>query len=760
MAQRTFGPVRGAGTQVTEQEGAKPIQPAALGQVGYAGVFEKGDVGKLLQIPTKASFRKKMGSYYDGTLAPDAAIDFLEGASGAGGLWAVRVTDGNELQASIDLFARRATLKTKMGTIKAKNGGRWGGKRYNFVGTAANIGAFTATALTTALASTWKKDQLKGGTLEIDAVVGKSYPIVGNTAAGVITVASDANMNADLVVAGGSNFKYYVSLANGGKAVSVLVRDGEEKPDVEFALDVFVDGKQVKTYPNLSTDPANAHYWINTINDDDGNDEIFVVDSFTGAQVASVRPASYYGVIATVTAELLTATIFDKTNNSPSGGNATFALGAVTDAMLEQTLTLTFTSATAFNVTSDKLGALGSGTLGVAFVSPNKYVPGFTATAGGTPMVASDTIAVRFKPFLKDELIGGFVYPDKVNSPRTRFRIVANDHNTITVAAGSDMTGVGATSDEFMVACLRELAGGRDGIADLTDAHYTQQAFDTTASPFNQLSGKGLGLVKLATPGVTATAVQKAGAAYVEAKNLQYRYEIPDTTVTEAGAEAYVDTTLGRNNYVVVSFPSYGYVADPEGNAGMKLVTLTGQIHGRESSIAKDFDGYHKAAAGIDATLPKVLKLPTGDVALDEEFLNPLGINVIKKARGNFILWGDRTLSVDSEWRFKHQREMMTHYERTLIESFDFIIFAINDEREQAVALTSLRGFFLPEWRKRALRGKTFAEAATIKIDNENNTDATRGDGDLFADISLKLADTVERFRIRISKQGLFEATA
>ena len=328
--------------------------------------------------------------------------------------------------------------------------------------------------------------------------------------------------------------------------------------------------------------------------------------------------------------------------------------------------------------------------------------------------------------------------------------------------AGSDMTA-GATrtgGEEFMVAAPIEMVGGRDGVADLVDADYQNQAWSPATSPFNQIQGKNVGLVKFATPGVYSTAVQQAGKAYVEAKNHQYRYEVDPSKTTEALADAYVNDTLGRSDFAVVAFPSYGYVSDPEapGEGKLKLVPLTGKIHGREARIAVDYDGYHKAQAGIDATLPGVLKLTTEDAILDEEFLNPIGINVIKKLKGNFIIWGDRTLWVDPTWKWKHQREQMSYYEQTLEEAYDWIIFMINDKATQDMARGSLKSFFLPEWRKRALRGDIFNDAATIKIDDENNTDATRAAGDMNAEVVLQLADTVERFVITIGKMGIFES--
>jgi phage tail sheath protein FI len=263
---------------------------------------------------------------------------------------------------------------------------------------------------------------------------------------------------------------------------------------------------------------------------------------------------------------------------------------------------------------------------------------------------------------------------------------------------------------------------------------------------------------------VTSTAVAKGGAAYAVAKNHQYRHEIPSNIVTEAGALNHINSTLGRTEYSRVNFPSYGYVPHPDSASAregkLKLITLTGMTHGREARIAADYDGYHKAEAGVDAILPRLLKLPTGDVILNEELLNPAGIGIIKKKRSNFILWGDRTLHLDSNWKFAHQRELVSYYEHVLQESFDFIIFSINDSLSDKDALSALKGFFLPEWTKRALRGDTFDEAAIIKVDAELNTDAVRAAGDKKASVSLRLADTTERFEITIGKQGIFENVA
>lgn len=768
---RRIGPVRGAGTVIEEQEGQKSISPGALGWAGYGGITEKGDVGELITAATREDYVKKCGSYVSGSLLPDACFDYYGLARGGGGLLLVRVTDGNELESELSLYSRRVP-RAVMGTIKAKNGGRWGGKRRKYSADLSASGKLSNTTLDTEDTTSFTKDQWEAGWIELDAVSNTLYPVIANTALGVITVASNSTMKDDWTAAAApTNLRYYLYLENDQKALSYEIRDGEEKPDTEFGLFVYVDGTLANDWPNLSVETTDSRYWLNIINNDGSNNEIEVVDSLTGALTADDRPANYYGKIAAVTTTVLTSDLSDFDPDVVGDGNGTVALGATTDLMVDQTLTLTFTAPTTANVVSSVFGAAGIVTVATPFNPPagtggadiNRWIPIFTLTAGATAWELDDVATIVYRPFIADSLIGGYLYPDKVNAKKEKYLIIDNDHKTITVAAGSDLTTSGAISDYFMVRAPLELDLGKDGNADLTDADYNNQAWNLGGSPFDRILGRNLGLVKFGTPGVTSTSVQKAGIAYADAQNHQYRVEIPSATVTEEAVEIYVNDTIGRSDFSVYAFPSYAYVTDPEGQSQgkLKLVSTTGMIHGRESRIANDWLGYHKAGAGQDAILPAILKLTTGEAVLNEETLNPLGVAVIKKVKGNFVIWGDRTANLDPTWKWKHQREQMSYYENVLRENFEWIIFAINDPISDKQVLGALKTFFLPEWRtKRALQGSTFEEAAIIKVDAENNTAATRAAGDKNASVDLWLADTTERLRILMSKQGIFEAAA
>lgn len=767
---KVFGPTFGAGVQVREVAGDKPIVPGALGWRGYAGILEKGPTDELIFLNSPDLARRRIGGYVEESQVPDAIYDSFNVAAGAGGVVAVRVTDGNEQKASMKVYCRNGDTLTRVGTIYAHNGGRWGGKQRYYSKDLALIGDLTNTTLDTKDTTGHKTDEWKGGYVQLagTATPTKQYPIISNTSAGVITVASDQTMLDDLNAGTPSDLRYYLVRENEDKAVAIEFLDGDLDPDNEFTLVVYVDGLAVSKYENLSMDPNAARYWVNIINNDTANYEISVEDLWTGAITAAVRPANIYGKIASVTTLILTAIIHDFTISSPGGGDPTMALGTTTDEMVKQKITITMSSATAGAAVSDLFGALGTVTLGTEFnptagsggADKNKFVPPFTITAGGTALSAADVLTINYKPFVADSLIGGFVYPDKVNAKRVKFRIVDNDHVSITADDGSDLTADGAPNDYFMVTAPMELEGGRDGNGDLAATHYIA-AWSTTNSLFNRMFGKNMGLVKLATPGINDTTVQKAGVLYASTKNHQYRMEIPSSITTENEADEYVNDTVGRSPYMAVTFPSYAYVLDPAVTVGgrLKLSTRTGEIHGREARMAVDAGGYHQAEAGVNATLPSIVKLQTGDRALDEELLNPRGIPIIKKVQGNFVIWGARLPSSDPEWKWKHQRELMSYYENVLRENYDWIIFQINSPETRQRALQSLRAYFRLEYRNGVLdQNYEFEQAAIIKVDEENNPPEVRDAGNMMASVSLALPDTVERFIITMSKAGIFES--
>jgi len=778
MAKR-FGPTNDAGTVIIEEESEKTITPSQLGSTGFAGILERGKIGELITCVSKRDMLKKTGGFIPDSLLPDNNQDFWDHSEGAGVLFLCRVTDGNEVKASLTLLDRSDPRNPVM-RFDAENGGGWAGSRDEVVldldAVPADIGE---TTVTLPLAYIVPADKWKGGVLTITDVTTKTYQIVSNTegsgvTAAILTLKADstaltdygAGVDPEVVIESSS-----VDAWGRSRYVSVEIHDGELNPSTEFGCTIYVNGDQVKNYPDLNMDPNSDNYFVNIINEDTSNYYVTVTDLWSPNTVlAANRPANHYGLIPTsgVTTTLLTlaVAIVDTSNIQGTSTIAAFTFGS---KVVRDRLKITYDLAGPTNWTVESQLKMANHTFpdatgGVPYVADNDWSIGFTVTETGP--VDTEYFLVDVYPLRADEAIGGKVFPDVDNFPTTWLRIFDNDETTVTIQVG-DLTVVGADADPYRLEFPQRLEAGYDGIAAV-DTNAYLACFDVDNSKFNDTEGEDYGLIKFATPAVyndlsvaaDADTVQKAGVAYADAKNHQFRLTIPSNVTDEVSAKAYVQDTLGKSDYESVTFPSYASVTDPVLSNRLKSIPQIGAILGRDALTAKNWNGYHKVSAGLDVTFPRIRELPTGDTKLNGEILNPAGISRFRKKKGNYVLWGGRIPASDPAWKFKQHRELMSYYEQVLAINFDWLIFAINDEVEQPKALAALQSFFMPEWKKRAIRGSTFKDAAILKIDEENNTDATRGAGDMYAEIKLRLADQIERFIMVISKQGIFESTS
>lgn len=771
VAIRRYGPVLGAGTTVTEKLSEATIVPSPLGITAYAGIMEKGDPSELIVAISKSDMQRKTGGRTPDSFLPDCNEDFWESGKGAGRQLLVRVTDGTERKSSLILKTREydgagTDAWRNVCQLDAKSGGRWAGADNRRIGEITGSGDLTETTIDTGL--TLLLDEFAGGVLTMAELTGETFEIVGNTTAGVVTVKGDSNLATKFGSGTDNEFTLYkndLDTFGNTKKLAVLVKDGARDPANEFGMEFYWNDEKVLNYNDLSLDPNSDVYYVNVVNDDTLNEEVRVTDLFTGTVVPIARPANQAGDILTGNLAALILTLEWQQTAFDSGNTGVGVMTAVTAKASTQRdfITLEVTDDTTpgsevWSVTSaEQDRTFAAATTAVPYVGPNDFFIDFTIAAGAPAWANGDKIYLTVEPVKPNEVIGGRLYYDTENLPFDSLEITDATPTTVSVRPGNDLTTLSAVGQPYRLEYREGLEKGYDGHSGVVDNNYVE-VFDTDTSLFNQHRNKQLGLIKFAVPGVASTTVQKAARSYGEANNSPYREEIPSNIVTETAAVTWSEDTMGRNDFAQTIFPSWYYVQDRDRPNALKLIPTTGAVHGVEALTARAYNGYHKAAAGTSAVLERAVKLPTGDKVLDQEITDPKGLQVILKKEGNWVIWGDSIPATSTGLKAKHKREQLSHYARVLFENFDWIIFAINDPEQQNVARTALTAYFLPEWKpKRALRGATFPEAAAIKVDAENNTEATIQDEDLNAEIKLRLAETVKRFNLILSTAGIFE---
>lgn len=131
-----------------------------------------------------------------------------------------------------------------------------------------------------------------------------------------------------------------------------------------------------------------------------------------------------------------------------------------------------------------------------------------------------------------------------------------------------------------------------------------------------------------------------------------------------------------------------------------------------ENGVASAPTGRVRHAVGLVRTLTDA----------EQGLLNPRGVNCLRVFRGSGpVIWGARTLSDDTEWRYLNVRRLFNYIEESVVAGTRFAVFEPNDRELWAHLRRSVHAFLLGLWRSGALVGVTPQQAFYVRCDEETN---------------------------------------
>lgn len=471
MNVRVFGAQQGPGSQIREIEGDAPVDSGQLGSTVIVGMFRSGPVGRFVALlDGVGQYHRTYGGLTQDSQAPLATEDFYKLSQGAGVLYVLRVTDGTEIQAALKVFDRNVdrsiasqapSLKfaAQIATLKAANGGRWGGRRGVLAGkvddlSAAFDGASFDTGRTVLL------DEWKGAVLRFPVdEAGKTFTVAGNNTAGVLAL----DAGADAALLAGADGRWTLELDNvhevtgAREALTVEIANGDEDPIRQFTLNVGRDGGSVSSYANLSVDTGSSAYWLTALTSDESNVEIAPIDLFSGSITDELqRPANFAEIPVgggidgnVVTFEVVR---WSRTGSSKPYVNTREIVWGSDPRPCS--IVLTFAGDTTFTVAATfddgrTVQDLPTGTVGTPYDPQHPWLPGFLVGTGWMNTQAADTLTMIVRtlpPNLANQ--GAYLYPFASSADgdvRRRYRVVSNDHRSVTLASsvvlGTDEPG-------------------------------------------------------------------------------------------------------------------------------------------------------------------------------------------------------------------------------------------------------------------------------------------------------------------------------
>jgi phage tail sheath protein FI len=165
-----------------------------------------------------------------------------------------------------------------------------------------------------------------------------------------------------------------------------------------------------------------------------------------------------------------------------------------------------------------------------------------------------------------------------------------------------------------------------------------------------------------------------------------------------------------------------------------------------------DTRGVWKAPA--NETIAGCLDVEYPVTKAEQSLLNPDGINCIRPFGTRGIrIWGGRTLSSDTDWRYINVRRLFNMVETTILDGTQWAVFEPNDVKLWEGVTRTLTGFLSGLWREGALFGTSADQAYFVKCDAETNPPSSIDEGKLIVEVGLAPVKPAEFVIFRISQQ-------
>jgi Bacteriophage tail sheath protein len=222
-------------------------------------------------------------------------------------------------------------------------------------------------------------------------------------------------------------------------------------------------------------------------------------------------------------------------------------------------------------------------------------------------------------------------------------------------------------------------------------------------------------------------------AIMTHCENQKYRFAVIDAQQGQANPANITPRSVRDTSYAGYYYP-WIWIADPF--TGQSVKVPPGGFMLGIMARTDDTRGVFKAPANEIVEGALDLEYDISDAA--QGTLNPAGVNVIRKFPTRGIrIWGARTLSSDTLWKYVNVRRLFIFLERSIYEGTRWVVFEPNDERLWARVIDTIRLFLRQQWRQGALMGATEDEAFRIACDRSTMTQEDILNGRLICQVGI-----------------------
>jgi len=231
-------------------------------------------------------------------------------------------------------------------------------------------------------------------------------------------------------------------------------------------------------------------------------------------------------------------------------------------------------------------------------------------------------------------------------------------------------------------------------------------------------------------------------------ESLKDRFAIIDSKKDEKTFDNLKPRDDWATKYAAFYYP-WIKITDPV-NGSKKTIPPGGYIAGIYARSDTE-RGVHKAPANEKVRGAVDVEFPI--TKGDQDILNPRGVNCIRAFPGRGILvWGGRTLSDNSLWKYVNVRRLFNYIEESIEEGTQWVVFEPNDEKLWARVRATITQFLTDTWRSGALMGKKAEEAFFVKCDRSTMSQGDIDNGRLICIIGIAPVKPAEFVIFRVAQ--------
>ncbi|TEB15315.1 Phage tail sheath protein [Pelotomaculum sp. FP] len=297
-------------------------------------------------------------------------------------------------------------------------------------------------------------------------------------------------------------------------------------------------------------------------------------------------------------------------------------------------------------------------------------------------------------------------------------------------------------------ASFTALSGGDDGTAPLDLDDFIRTDIDIPGQRKGLTAFNEIDEISIVYAPNAAAVTGLVGALITHCENSKDRFAIIDAAQGQSSVSGLNPRSGWDTKYAAFYYP-WIKIYDPLSKT-YQLAPPGGHMAGIYARSDTE-RGVHKAPA--NEVVRGAVDLEFAITKGEQDVLNPRGVNCIRAFPGRGIrVWGARTLSSDTLWKYINVRRLFIFLEESIDEGTQWVVFEPNDEKLWARVKQSITEFLTRVWKDGALMGKTPDEAFFVKCDRTTMTQDDIDNGRLICLIGVAPVKPAEFVIFRIAQ--------